>query len=226
MACAFTLAAAASAVGAEEAPAEISFVAPWPGSLIVDGPIVIAGRLPGEDGDAFFLLNGRPAEGFVRKGRTFSGSLVPPRGFNEIQVRYGEKRALLSFHYGVRGAGRQPYAYHQPVIDGKCAACHREEKRIGTFTEAAVCYGCHTAKAIMFPYVHGPVAAGRCLACHDPHGSNVASLALLQPDDLCTGCHDQPTTGEHISSRSRICTLCHNPHYGTNKKFLKGAYAR
>jgi predicted CXXCH cytochrome family protein len=211
---------AAAATGQKENP--IAFVFPWPGSIIAEGPVIIAGTLPEGDGDVLFLLNGRPVEGFLRKGRTFSGNITPPRGFNEIQVRLGEQRAIFSFHYGVKGGGREPFAYHQPTTEAECAACHSKSAQENTFTEAAICYGCHTAKAVMFPFVHGPVAAGRCLICHEPHGSNIPGLTRLPPQALCTQCHDQPSTEEHSVTRSRVCTLCHNPHYGSTKAMLKG----
>jgi predicted CXXCH cytochrome family protein len=216
-----------SSSSCEEAKgADIHFVTPWPGSIIAGGPVVIAGTLPAEGGEAHFLLNGRPAAGFQRQGRSFSGQITPPRGFNEIQVRAGDKRALLAFHYGVKAGGREPYSYHKPAVEAECAACHSRAAEKNTFTEATICYGCHAARAVMFPYVHGPVAAGRCLVCHDPHGSNIPGLTRLRPEELCTRCHDQPTTEDHAASRTRVCTICHDPHYGTSKSFVKGLPGR
>lgn len=216
------LPAAATPAPAGQEKGSLSFVTPWPGSIIAEGPVIIAGTLPEGDDDVFFLFNGRPTEDFLRKGRTFSGSIVPPRGFNEVQIRFGDQRALFSFLYGVKGAGREPYTYHVPTAEGECDACHNKSVQKNTFSEASICYGCHDARAVMFPFVHGPVAAGRCLVCHEPHGSSIPGLTRLPPQELCTQCHDQPSTVEHSASRSRVCTLCHNPHYGSTKALLKG----
>jgi len=39
---------------------------------------------------------------------------------------------------------------------------------------------------------------------------------------MCTSCHNQLSTQKHTdTSRSRICTLCHNPHYGMNRALLR-----
>jgi predicted CXXCH cytochrome family protein len=217
---------AAAALPAASAEDAVTFVTPWPGSIISGGPVIVAGTLPSAEGEAHFLLNGRPTRGFTRMGVTFSGSVVPPRGFNEIQVRLGEKRATLSFQYGVKVGGREPFTFHRPTIESKCASCHSREVQEKGLAEAAVCYGCHKARAILFPHVHGPVAAGRCLICHDPHGSNIQGLARHQPGEMCTGCHDQPVTESHTSSRTHICTICHDPHYGSDRAFLKGARAQ
>ena len=58
------------------------------------------------------------------------------------------------------------------------------------------------------------LVAAACLA---------ATVALAADDSkqLCTRCHDQPSSLEHIDkARSRVCYLCHNPHASMNRRFL------
>lgn len=202
----------------------IRFVAPTPGSFIPRGPVVLAGHLPPEAREAFFLLNGRPLGGFSVHDGVFTGSFTPPRGFNEVEVRAGGLTARLSFAYESGARGTPEYVYHRPLLEGRCDACHRGRESGDGLTDAALCYSCHRASHLMYPYVHGPVSAGACLVCHDPHGSTFPGLARVEPERMCLRCHDQPTTAEHTSGRTRVCTLCHHPHYGINKRFLRGDY--
>jgi predicted CXXCH cytochrome family protein len=213
---------AALAVPAVAAESTIRFITPWPGALISGGTVIVAGTLPPDASQTHFLLNGRPLGSVKRTGNRFSGTVTPQRGFNEFEVRTGDKRARMNFVYGIQAGGQAPYSYHKPLVENECAACHEKAGGKSSPAEAAVCYQCHTAKAVMFPYVHGPVAAGKCLVCHDPHGSSLPSLTLKRPKQMCTGCHDQPSTRKHIdSSRSSVCTLCHNPHYGMKRSLLR-----
>ncbi len=214
-----------SGEGTEEgASAAVVFVSPWPGAVIMEGPVVIAGRLPPGSGVAHFLLNGRLLEGITRKGDSFSASINPARGFNEVVVRLGNSASHISFAYGSRTPGQPTYSFHSPLVEGTCDPCHRE-RRGGALTEAALCYQCHSAKTIIYPFVHGPVAAGKCLICHDAHGSKYPSLGRVKLTQMCTSCHDQISTRKHTAtSRSRVCILCHDPHCGMNKSLLRATF--
>ena len=204
--------------------ASIEFISPWPGALVKDGPVVLAGRLPPEAGQVHFLFNGRPLDGIERAGAGFSAILEPKKGFNEIEIRLGDRSSRLTFIYGMRAQGQMPYAFHEPLLENTCRPCHRDGGGGSDLTEAARCYQCHKAAAVLYPYVHGPVAAGMCLICHDAHGSSLSSLTRMESKKMCTSCHDQPSTTEHVESRTRVCTLCHDPHYSMLRYLLKSDY--
>jgi predicted CXXCH cytochrome family protein len=211
--------------GAEEAAADaVTFISPSPGALIVEGPVVIAGRLPAGEGKPHFLLNGRLLEGVSRKGPSFSASVTPAKGFNEMEVRQGDSATRLSFFYGSTMPGQPTYRFHAPLVEGTCDTCHRE-RRDGPLTEAALCHQCHPDRSTIYPFVHGPVAAGKCLLCHDAHGSSRPALGRVRLPEMCTSCHDQLSTRKHTdTSRSKICILCHNPHYGMNRSLLRATF--
>jgi predicted CXXCH cytochrome family protein len=186
--------------------------------------VVIAGRLPPGSAKTHFLLNGRLLEGITRKGDSFSGSINPAKGFNEVEVRLGDSASSLSFVYGSRTQELPIYSFHSPLVKGTCDPCHRE-RRGGALTEAALCYQCHRPKTVIYPYVHGPVAAGKCLICHDAHGSSFPSLGRVKLTQMCISCHDQLSTKKHTDiSRSRVCTLCHDPHCGMNRSLLRATF--
>jgi predicted CXXCH cytochrome family protein len=219
------LGAPQAGTGEEEEPAAaVVFVSPSPGALIMEGPVVIAGRLPPGSEKTHFLLNGRLLEGITRKGDSFSTSITPAKGFNEVEVRLGDSTSRLLFIFGSRAPGQRTYSFHPPLVEGTCDPCHRE-RRGGALTEAALCYQCHSTKTIIYPFVHGPVAAGKCLICHDAHGSSYPSLGRVQLTQMCTSCHDQLSTKKHTdTSRSRVCTLCHDPHRGMNRSLLRTTF--
>jgi predicted CXXCH cytochrome family protein len=208
---------------AGEEPEGIRFVAPWPGSLIHEGPVRIAGSLPPGSEKAHYLLNGRVLGEIETEGTTFSGSFIPYKGFNEFEVRAGGARARLTFVYAMKTTSQAPFSFHQPFLEGECGKCHRKARKDSP-TDASLCYECHKNRSVMYRHVHGPVAAGKCLICHDPHGSGLKGLVRKDPGELCTSCHDQPSAREHTSNRTRVCTLCHDPHYGMDRKLLRGTF--
>ncbi len=202
----------------------LSIVSPWRNTLVEEGPVVLAGRRPAGAEEVFVILNGRSLGGAVRMGRRFFLSFTPPQGFNEIEVRAGDTTEKLTFAFQTGSGGQPKYAYHRPFQEGKCDPCHRRSSSGDSLTDAAVCYGCHEVRTVLFPYVHGPVAAGSCLICHDPHGSSVPGLCRVPPEEMCLPCHDQLSTAEHTSSRTKVCTMCHHPHYSMNRRFLRGPF--
>lgn len=211
------------AADAPPAPAagEIEFVMPAAGAFIPAGPVVVAGRLPAGAGFLNLLLDGRPVADIARDGRTFSSTLTPGPGTHTLVARAGALEAHLTFTFGSGGRGAPPYRYHTPVLEGRCAECHAGVRRRSTSAEAQTCKPCHRKLAVIYPYVHGPLAAGKCVVCHDPHGSSWPSLAVADARTMCTRCHDQPQSLDHVEkARSRVCQLCHNPHASMNKKFL------
>lgn len=185
----------------------------------------MAGELPRDAPQTYFLLNGRPLGTIKRDGPWFSGFFTPPGGFNEFEVRFEDTRARLNFVYGVKAYGQSPYNYHEPLLKGECTGCHDDESPGAARSEADTCHRCHPARNALYPVVHGPVAAGKCLVCHDPHGSNLPNLTRENPRVMCTSCHDQPSTTAHVvDGRSKMCTLCHSPHYGLKRYLLRGDF--
>jgi predicted CXXCH cytochrome family protein len=221
---ALLLAACPSPVAGGESPGGVTFVSPVHGSLVVDEKVTLAGRLPSGVPRASFFLNGHPVEGVRLHGSSFSASLVPSKGFNEVEVRMEGRSARLTFVYKLKAAGRIPYRFHQPLVDGICEPCHTERGGRDAARDAALCRQCHGTRAVMYPYVHGPVAAGKCLICHDPHGSSLPALTRSETKEMCTFCHDQLSTAQHTSGRTRVCTICHNPHYSMKRFLLKGSF--
>lgn len=210
---------------APDAPASpagaLEFVMPAPGASIPSGPVIVAGRLPAEGAWVNLLLDGRPVPEVVREGRRFRATLAPAPGPHVVEALAADRSARLEFTYAARTRELPPYRYHTPVLEGRCAECHAGLRREIANAEAATCRSCHRKLAVVFPYVHGPVAAGKCLVCHEPHGSSRPALASADPKSLCTRCHDQPASQDHIEkARSRVCYLCHNPHASMNRRLL------
>jgi predicted CXXCH cytochrome family protein len=229
--CAFVLvalaAASAGAAPARAAPparpaaTAIEFVMPAAGAFIPAGTVVVAGRIPEGAGFVNLLLDGTPVAGIVRSGGTFSASLAPGLGPHTLDARAGDLSASLAFTFGTGGRGAAPYRYHAPVLEGRCDQCHEGVRRPAANAEAETCKGCHRKLAMMYPYTHGPLAAGKCVVCHEPHGSSWPSLTSGDARTMCTSCHDQPGSLDHVEkARSRVCYLCHNPHASMNRKFL------
>lgn len=202
----------------------VVFVSPWPGSVILDTPVVVAGRLPAGTRQASFLHNGQPLKGVRRRGDSFSVALTAAGVVNEVEVRADDRSARLTFVFGMKTQGLNPYVFHRPLLENTCTPCHGENEGDGDLSDAALCYRCHKALALIHPHVHGPVAAGKCLYCHDPHGSSHPSLTRSATKTLCISCHDQLSSAGHTLSRPKACTLCHNPHYSMKRFLLKGDF--
>jgi predicted CXXCH cytochrome family protein len=209
------------AANAPPAPSAIEFVMPADGAFIAGGPVVVAGRLPPGDSFVNLLLDDAPVGEIVREGRTFQATLNPGPGPHALEARAGDLSARLSFTFGTGGRGASPYRYHKPVLEGRCAECHAGVRQGGAGAEGQTCKSCHRKLAVIFPYVHGPLAAGKCVVCHEPHGSSWPALTIGEPRAMCTACHDQLSSREHIDkARTRVCYLCHNPHASMNRRLL------
>ncbi len=228
--CVLVLCAAAAAVGpalagagdaAPPAAPAIEFVLPPARAFIPSGTVLVAGRLPEAAGFLNLILDGEPVTGVVREGDTFSATLTPRSGTHTLEARAGGLSASLPFSFGTGGRSLEPYRYHTPVLEKRCAECHAGIRHRGASAEAETCRSCHRRLAVIFPYLHGPVAAGKCVICHDPHGSSRPALTRTDARTMCTSCHDQPGSLAHVEqARSQVCYLCHNPHASMNKKFL------
>ncbi len=100
---------------------------------------------------------------------------------------------------------------HQPVDEGRCAACHRPHssnyKPLLANSMEKLCFTCHVElgeEVADSRYRHGPVKTGDCTACHSNiHGSPYVKLLGREfpmnfydsyaPNkyDLCFGCHNK-----------------------------------
>ena len=114
--------------------------------------------------------------------------------------------------------------YHVPYKENECTACH-DASAPGTmaFSQAEVCYTCHTDFKTKYEYVHGPVAGGFCTSCHAPHLSKNKKLLLRTEQDLCLNCHSKSLIMQnevHLDIGKTICTECHNPHGGSDRFIL------
>ena len=72
-------------------------------------------------------------------------------------------------------------------------------------------------------FVHGPLNMGQCEPCHikvaDKHEFKPVSVGKA----LCTTCHQSEAAKKVIHKPfAADCTMCHNPHGGDNRYFVKG----
>lgn len=118
---------------------------------------------------------------------------------------------------------------HKPIAEGKCTACHKQEK--ATAHEFApiddvgeTCRTCH--KIQNAKNVHAPIESVDCTACHDAHHGAMKSL-LRAPDEptLCYTCHDPVKQAiakkfPHGPAAEGFCTGCHKGHSSDQPKLL------
>ena len=135
---------------------------------------------------------------------------------------------------------------HAP-LKKSCMECH--DPHSGDFKNnfkadgaQDLCLSCHKDKmkeiAAATNKHKGLDTEKKCLACHDPHVSNYVKQLIMQPADLCMGCHDK----EYVSSKGRVadmkallennaiahgpikqkdCSGCHNTHGSNNFRMLR-----
>lgn len=125
-------------------------------------------------------------------------------------------------------AGAAPRATlfpHKPYRDGQCAGCHDlETGQLVRPVEQGLCLNCHRNVPGDVRYVHGPVAVNACTMCHHYHASPFEKLLLKEPLPTCFRCHDREdlTPGEHHAEIEQVgCVICHDPHGGPERFFLK-----
>lgn len=124
---------------------------------------------------------------------------------------------------------------HQPVADGDCLSCHRQERKEHPVTGGksfvlsakggALCVSCHELMGKK-KVVHPPVKEGECLSCHAPHGSAKPKLLAESESlsELCFTCHDQAAFQKknlHGPVAEGSCDACHDPHETDARKLLK-----
>jgi predicted CXXCH cytochrome family protein len=93
------------------------------------------------------------------------------------------------------------------------------EIRLGASCVTAECHG-DTAG---HEFIHGPLNLNQCEPCHIPIGGRHEFRAAATGPDLCRTCHDiEPDMKVVHGPFQADCTLCHNPHGGENRLFVKG----
>jgi len=126
--------------------------------------------------------------------------------------------------------GKNAKVIHQPVGDGDCTACHNPHatntKSLVKKTAPALCWDCHDNFLEKAKFKHDVVED--CTGCHKPHQSAEQALLAKNILKLCGDCHDDKdlkAVKGHAGSEGKACTVCHDPHTGTNAKLLKPSAA-
>ncbi|MCF6309323.1 MAG: hypothetical protein L3J19_02445 [Sulfurimonas sp.] len=149
---------------------------------------------------------------------------------------------------------------HAPTANWLCLECHNgkvgeynaDEKGTSKYLApdpiSKTCGTCHdTVEAWQASkYGHGPVNDGRCVRCHNPHGSDNEFFLRKSIWYLCTTCHSEKASGQHVipqigfgrrtpggghptrdrkdparPGRDLVCSSCHNPHGSTGIYLLR-----
>lgn len=202
---------------AAEPLAAVTVVAPRDGAVLGAATVTLAGTVDGSGGGAVKIMvngDGIPAA-HVREG-IFSARITLRPGTNRIALRSGSESRDVTYEYR-EGSGT--YSFHGGYGEGECEECHSGLSRGGG--NGDLCHSCHDRKDGA-RFLHGPVGAGQCTFCHDPHGSPYRHFTTAPGRSLCVGCHDQPSSREHLEvAGGESCEKCHNPHGSERKFFLR-----
>ncbi|MCA9311910.1 MAG: hypothetical protein KDA21_11935 [Phycisphaerales bacterium] len=118
------------------------------------------------------------------------------------------------------------YSAHQPFLDDRCDACHRDRfASTAANLDSRVCLTCHAGVPDQYERMHGPVAVGACLWCHNAHESRYSWLLKAEPRAVCAQCHQSDNLSAdrvpaHMDA-SRSCLECHSGHGGAHALFLR-----
>jgi len=144
---------------------------------------------------------------------------------------------------------------HAPAINWLCTSCHQIQKnfdgKIDTdstkFTLpnqiGKVCLNCHKKEKEIWDsqrFHHMPVDADQCTRCHNPHSSENRFYLKAKPWVLCTSCHIEKISDNHIlitlvskkhptqgkpdpsrPGKELECISCHNPHAADTRSMIK-----
>lgn len=141
---------------------------------------------------------------------------------------------------------------HAPYAKGQCASCHRPHQspnnNLLVNDPDSLCFSCHQSAEVQNKHPNFPEKLHDCGSCHNPHGSDRSGLirnVLHEPyADDCKNCHAgkgepvridtclecHPDVSEQMASshnhlvryRDNVCTACHSPHAGDDKRLLRG----
>lgn len=91
--------------------------------------------------------------------------------------------------------------------------------KLGKTCVTSECHGDIKAAA----FLHGPVNLTQCEPCHIPIENRHEFRAAARGPALCQTCHEVEKTKEFVHGPFQSdCTLCHQPHGGDNKHFVRG----
>jgi predicted CXXCH cytochrome family protein len=207
----------ASLLAAPESRAGLTVVAPRDGAILDAATVTLAGTVDGGGGSSVkIMVNGGGIPAVPVEGGGFSARITLRPGTNRVALRSGAENGNVTYEYR-EGAGT--YRFHGGYGEGECEECHAGLLRKGG--DGGLCHSCHDRKDGA-RFLHGPVGAGQCTSCHDPHGSPYGHFTTAPGRSLCAGCHDQPSSREHLEAASGgSCESCHNPHGSDRKFFLR-----
>jgi predicted CXXCH cytochrome family protein len=93
------------------------------------------------------------------------------------------------------------------------------EIKLGDSCVTAECHG--DIKNIEF--LHGPVNLMQCEPCHIPVENRHEFKPTAKGRELCVTCHEVEAAKQFVHGPFQAdCTLCHQPHGGNNRHFVKG----
>ena len=131
----------------------------------------------------------------------------------------------------LRTRGRDFYYFHaQGDLPTNCSQCHTlkdpgKTTRLGLPRQES-CLSCHRNMIDRSSWQHSASYNQQCLACHqqslDPWQIGMPNIRIR---DLCLECHTGKKTWlnkKHVHGPINLgsCTLCHDPHGGTNPRRL------
>lgn len=125
---------------------------------------------------------------------------------------------------------------HQPVLEGKCLACHKghvsDQKAMLKADPEKLCFDCHEQQGYTTSGgSHPGDDAQKCTGCHVPHKSKVRSLLRGDRErELCFTCHKNTSVERGRFSLHRpfaqgSCGECHQLHRPKASGFLVEEYS-
>ncbi|MCC6680309.1 MAG: cytochrome C [Phycisphaeraceae bacterium] len=154
-------------------------------------------------------------------------------------LKVAGKDLCLGCHMEMKQQLTQVQFVHQPLTDGDCTACHdahaSNNKMMILKQPMQLCTdSCHADvkhAVTQAKFKHSAVTENdACANCHNAHGSDLATLMLDQPVNICLKCHEKPVTtpsGQTIAAVNQViapklikhgpvadgsCGGCHNVH--------------
>ena len=197
----------------------LELLSPPPFAQLAQGNVVVIGLASGVERGTIHWA-GKSTSFRVRDGR-FHIFLDLGTGTHSVRFVAGESELNAQWEV-MSNQLESTYLYHVKVESGQCKSCHDPLAPPDPGVNvSALCYECHSTYDERSS-VHGPVGMGLCSVCHDPHGAVGSNFLRMDPEDLCTYCHNQPVTLDH-SKRAvdRPCLECHDPHGARRKYNLK-----
>lgn len=147
------------------------------------------------------------------------------RGFRApgIQSAIGSFRIALvvlcvTLSLGARGESAKPPIATIPARPPKAVKSNPDIK-LGATCVTAECHA-SLGKA---KFAHGPMNMGQCEPCHIKVNNRHEFKPIGDTKSLCLLCHQTEAAKKVVHKPFALdCSLCHNPHGGDNRYFVKG----